>query len=1178
MNSQRFTLPIQRHGLRFRMLSAVFAVALAVAAGSAAAMQTHRIQDFGAHADWREALEERAERGDIVRLYVFEDLEPGESAPCLAGSDVDASYDPAPAEAPNSVEGRWPESAAVKVDEGRYQAGAFSVGEDGFTASLWLRLEGMGGHRGNQDAENGMIMAVGNGYWEGWRITVSYPSRTPRFEMGRPQPANAEGVSGGVIPEGVWTHLAVAWNGGRLFMYVNGLLVAEQAFEDSYTPPGDGPFRIGYAAAGIGSVAMSIGEAAVFNRALSPAEVFREAHFHAPISDELVEEFVAAHRRAMEGERAGAGDAYAAIAADADVPSYYQNAALLQAAPLVNHVRPEIAVDALAVYLAHAEVEAGEYVELQMDLARRLQSAGDPGAARESARAVAGMDGVAVGDWCEAQLRIGHANWQDQRYGEAREAYRAVVEREDAPIRYRAAAQSRIGRAWVMEEDYAAARNAYEDLAAMETPLGHFEDIARERLAELDRMEAGESPWDPARSRVEIPERPAPGALLYVAPDGDDSAAGTAEAPLASLAGARDAIRELRAANGLPDGGVEVRATDGEYYLDEGLVFTDADSGTPEAPIVYTTHGGGTPRFTGGVVIDGFEPVSDEGVLARLPEASRERVLQADLAAQDVTDFGELAPRGFGRPAAATPELFWNGDPLELARWPNEGFVHVREVIDEEANEAGAVLGYEEDRPAGWAEPEKAWLFGYWYHHWADGVLGVQSVNPEARELTTAHRSNYGFREGQHYHYFNILEELERPGDWYLDRDAGVLYVYPPSDVEGAVAEFSILEDPMVAVDGASHLTLRGLTFDVGRGSGVTINGGESVLVKGCVLSRLAQDGVIINGGRNHGVLGSDLFRLGRGGVEVTGGDRATLEPGGHFVENNHIHDFSRLDRTYTPAVRMGGAGNRISHNLFNDAPHHAIRLDGNDHIVEYNEVHSVVYESDDQSGIDMWFNPAYRGNVIRYNFWHHIGSGLDRHGQAGIRLDDAISGVRMYGNVFYRSASGMFGAIQIHGGKDNIADGNVIVDCSAAFSISAWGPSRWQDFLAREDVVNAITNQVNIHEPPYADRYPELAELEEDPDQNAFWRNAIVDTGAFLLRGRGNEILMDNWQGAGDPGFANPEARDFSLSDDALIYSLTGMEPVPFEYMGPYEDGHRASWPIEHGVTPHYQMLGGGE
>jgi hypothetical protein len=79
-----------------------------------------------------------------------------------------------------------------------------------------------------------------------------------------------------------------------------------------------------------------------------------------------------------------------------------------------------------------------------------------------------------------------------------------------------------------------------------------------------------------------------------------------------------------------------------------------------------------------------------------------------------------------------------------------------------------------------------------------------------------------------------------------------------------------------------------------------------------------------------------------------------------------------------------------------------AINLSGNDHLVELNEAGRVVQESDDQGAVDMWGNPTFRGNVFRWNYFHHIGPWKNALtepalGQAGIRLDDAISGVLIY-------------------------------------------------------------------------------------------------------------------------------------------------------------------------------------
>ena len=78
--------------------------------------------------------------------------------------------------------------------------------------------------------------------------------------------------------------------------------------------------------------------------------------------------------------------------------------------------------------------------------------------------------------------------------------------------------------------------------------------------------------------------------------------------------------------------------------------------------------------------------------------------------------------------------------------------------------------------------------------------------------------------------------------------------------------------------------------------------------------------------------------------------------------------------------------GITVANNLIHDHPHAAVLFAGNDHVIELNEIYEVVRETDDQGGLDMWYNPTYRGVSIRYNFWHDIGNEREC-GQAGVRL-----------------------------------------------------------------------------------------------------------------------------------------------------------------------------------------------
>ena len=737
-------------------------------------------------------------------------------------------------------------------------------------------------------------------------------------------------------------------------------------------------------------------------------------------------------------------------------------------------------------------------------------------------------------------------------------------------------AQFRIAQSYRARDEFAAARAEYASIAANTEVLPHHRVEAEAILLEMERTALGLSARDPEASRTMVPPISGFAAEVWVGPEGLASNPGTAARPFATLVQAREAVRRLKA-GGLA-GAVAVTVKPGVYPLTETFALGSLDSGSPSAPVVYRALRKGSAVFRGGQSISGFTPVTDAGILARLPAESRGKVLQCDLASLGISDFGALAPRGFRERTRTIPvlELYFNGQPMTLARFPNQGFITDSKIF-RTGSDLLSTFEYAGDRPARWTQARDAWLFGYWRHSWADGTVAVGSIDPVTRRLTTAepYMDAQGLdvpaypgievKHGIRYFAFNLLEEIDVPGEWYLDRESGMLYFYPPSDPAGAVIELSMLDVPMVMMDRVSHVRLEGLTFDLARHDGVIIRGGDHCLLAGCTISRLAGGGAHIDGGAGHGVQGCDIFLMGRNGIGVSGGDRPTLTPAGHVVENCHIHDFSRIDRTYTPAIWVDGVGIRIAHNLIHDTPCHALRVGGNDHVIEFNEFHSVVRESDDQGAVDMFGNPTYRGVIFRYNSFHHIG-GDDDKPRAGIRLDDAISGMLIYGNVFHRASQGHFGAVQVNSGRENIIENNIIADCKQAFS-GGWTPgwsennTFWKLFARNEEPAwtSYIMNDL------YLARYPLLRDLREKPPVNFLWRNVLWNSGSSYMMSPAHtdtlEIMIFNGE---NPGFANPAAGDFRLMPDSDLVGKCGFRPIPVEEIGLYEDEFRAAWPVK--------------
>lgn len=647
---------------------------------------------------------------------------------------------------------------------------------------------------------------------------------------------------------------------------------------------------------------------------------------------------------------------------------------------------------------------------------------------------------------------------------------------------------------------------------------------------------------------------------LYISPQGHDTASGRRNDPLATLSGARDRLRALKGAGSLPRTGVTVLIRGGTYFQRETFTLTAADDLSP-TPVTYAAFPGETVRLTGGQEVRGWRPVTDPAILDRLDPAARGHVLQADLKAQGIMDFGQMSPRGFARPVTpAGLELFFRDAPMTLARWPNEGpdrWAHVAGAASDQGHDH---FTYDGDRPARWAKAEDAWVYGYWQFDWADSyvpLLGVDAAHHQIRTPPTADLMTY--TPGHRWYALNLLEELDTPGEWYLDRATGLLYFWPPSDVGQGHPVVSLTRD-LVRLDGVSHVTLRGLTLEACRGDAITIHGGSHDLVDACAVRSAGDRGVVIDGAVDSGVRGGEITGTGEGGVTLAAGDRKTLTPGRDFVENCRIHDYSRWARTYRPGVGMNGVGNRIAHCLIYDAPHNAILLGGNDHVIEYNEVHHVCQETGDAGAFYMGRDWTMRGNVVRFNYFHDLAAAQgvpgEFHDVMAIYLDDTAAGTTVFGNLCVRAGH----AIMVGGGRDNTVNNNVFVDCRPAVSLDGRGLGWAAKSVAPGGDWDMQGKLAAVHydRPPYSIRYPHLATLLSDnpaaPKYVQIQHNIAVRCPDWLQIGDKADTLPDVTIGPNlintDPLFVDAARGDYRLKPDSPAYKL-GFQRLPIEQMG---------------------------
>lgn len=574
---------------------------------------------------------------------------------------------------------------------------------------------------------------------------------------------------------------------------------------------------------------------------------------------------------------------------------------------------------------------------------------------------------------------------------------------------------------------------------------------------------------------------------IWVSPAGTDSNPGSRLKPVATLQAAVAAARTRRA--------TEIILLTGAYKMTSPVRLGSQDSG-----LLIRSEGGKRVLFDGSVLIPqhAIQPCRDEAVLSRIIDpTARPKVCSVNLRELGVSELPAIQPRGFTvRPDASANELFAGRTPLTLARWPNRDYAKIEELIEPGNGETDADKPMRKpvflagDRPELWAKASDVWLYGYWKFDWADESIRADAIDPATGAITLAHPHPFGLAKGAPFYAENLLEELDAPGEYYIDRTAFRLYFIPP---EGAPEplRLSMAGEPFIVASKVSKLSVAGIDFAFSRGDGVHFQNCDDSQIAGCRFFDLGGKAVAITGGHSSGVQSCDIWNTGEGGVVLDAGDRTTLTSANDYVNNCGIYNYERRSQTYRPAVLIDGCGNRVSHCSIHDAPHSAIIYQGNNHLLSYNDVYRTITRTGDGGVFYTGRDWTARGTVISYNYFHDDFG--QRKWEPAVYLDDQASGVKVTGNRIERCHWGFL----IGGGRDNIVTGNAIIDCDVAFDCDArglgWAAKSNQTLLSR---LHSVPYQTE----PWKSAYPALVNiLSEDPmspSANVIDGNLLVNSG----------------------------------------------------------------------------------
>ncbi len=639
----------------------------------------------------------------------------------------------------------------------------------------------------------------------------------------------------------------------------------------------------------------------------------------------------------------------------------------------------------------------------------------------------------------------------------------------------------------------------------------------------------------------------------YVALNGSDKNPGTKQKPLATVQKAIDLAKTSISKT-------DVFIHGGVYYLNKGIQIDTYDQ---NSSLTFSAMQGEEVVFHGGISLSAkdFRKISDQKVGNRLPAEVRDKVLQINIKKYGIQKFDGIKHHGFGIiPEPAPNELFVNGQPQTIARYPNDSTLKIGKVYFKgsvprvgDFTNKGAIFGFHDNRILNWAKADDVWIHGKFSYGFCDEHLKLKNIDAEKKTIELLQPHLYGVFTGmleyvdpkkseekagltvRGYYAYNLLEEIDQPGEYFIDRKNGILYYYPDYNFKNQKIELSVLEEPLLTIKNSKNIVVNAIKFTSGRGMGILLENCESVDIQNCKLNsfgtvaislghplRNNTNGFLQDGSPkqwqhtsdnfNINIKSCEIFNTGCGGVILDGGNRRTLEPSGNRVEFCLFQNTDRINQSYSPAIKMFGVGQVVANCSFKKNRHQSISFLGNDHVIEYCRFENICYDADDMGAIYTGRDPSSRGTVIRYNYFKNILSKSPQTSMCGVYIDDGSGGVVVHDNVFYKTGNpghfGNFGAVFINTGFDNRIFNNTFIDCKTAVGHNSATEKDWLKLLNGPLLQFRMYEDVNVRSEVYRQKYPELVQYENNTSRrlnymeyNWLIGTQIVSFGDFALR-----------------------------------------------------------------------------
>ena len=463
--------------------------------------------------------------------------------------------------------------------------------------------------------------------------------------------------------------------------------------------------------------------------------------------------------------------------------------------------------------------------------------------------------------------------------------------------------------------------------------------------------------------------------VLTVNPKGQIGGDGTEAKPFATITEAIKKAEEVK--KSFPNTKITIFLREGEYYLKEPIIIQ---------PILN------------GLTITGID--------AKRVHIKGSRLLQPNWLKFNDDIYVTEVPANL-----EFDQLIVNGTPQILARYPNYN------------EEGGYWQGHASDaiskeRISKWKNPVGAYFHVMHSGRWGGFHYRITGINEDGTpKLEGGHQNNRPSRPHEEYRMVeNVYEELDAPGEWFLDREASRLYLFPTTktNLENAKVEVAVLNTLFQLIgtesDPVKNVTISESTLQhtkrtfmekyepllrsdwtIYRGGAVFFEGTENCKIERCTLKDLGGNTILASKyNDNLQVSENHIYDCGASAISFIGDPSAVRSPAFQYgeivpysemdtlpgpknelysrnclVENNLIHRIGRTEKQ-TAGVQIAMAMDiTIKNNSIYDVPRAGINIgDGTwgGHIIEKNDVFNTVLETSDHGSFNSWG---------RDRFWH---------------------------------------------------------------------------------------------------------------------------------------------------------------------------------------------------------------